>query len=82
MFAASIGLTKTSIAGIVKDDGMNFFLFCDKRKLTSVVRVELTLDMGGYDIEAELFHPLQTLLDQCKGAKSMSKYVTLTFQVP
>ena len=41
--------------------------------------VELTLDMGGYDIEAELFQPLQTLLDQCKGAKSMSRYVALWF---
>jgi hypothetical protein len=44
--------------------------------LIIIVHVEVTLDMGGYDIEAELFQPLQMMLDQCKGAKSMSKYVT------
>lgn len=33
--------------------------------------------MGGYDIEKELFQPLQTLLDQCKGAKTLSKCVTV-----
>jgi dynactin 1 len=43
------------------------------RKLIIVVLVEVTLDMGGYDIEAELFQPLQTMLDQCRGAKSISK---------
>jgi dynactin 1 len=76
MFAASIGLTKTSVAAIVKDDGTEiFFLHCNQQ-LIIVIRVEVTLDMGGYDIETELFQPLQTMLEQCKGAKSMSKYVT------
>lgn len=57
MFAASVGLTKTSVAAIVKDD-------------------DVALDMGGYDIEAELFQPLQMMLDQCKSARSMSKKLT------
>ncbi|KAF5385085.1 hypothetical protein D9615_001067 [Tricholomella constricta] len=37
---------------------------------------EVILDMGGYDIEAELFGPLRTLLDGSKGAKSVSKKLT------
>ena len=32
--------------------------------------------MGDYDPETELFEPLQTLLDQCKGAKSLSRKIT------
>jgi dynactin 1 len=77
MFAASIGLTKTSVGNIVKDDGADIF-FLHRIKSTDVMNVEILLDMGGYDIETELFRPLQSLLDQCKGAKSLSKYVTLT----
>ncbi|GLB43572.1 putative dynein associated protein [Lyophyllum shimeji] len=37
---------------------------------------EVTLDMGGYDINKELFEPLQTLLDQSKSAKLVSKKLT------
>jgi hypothetical protein len=36
--------------------------------------------MGGYDIDLELFEPLLKLLEQCKGAKTLSKsaFFTLT----
>lgn len=37
--------------------------------------IDVVLDMGGYDPESELFEPLQKLLDQCKSAKVLSKYV-------
>ncbi|KAF8079158.1 dynactin [Lyophyllum atratum] len=57
MFSASIGLAKTSVQSILKEE-------------------EVTLDMGGYDIDKELFEPLQTLLDHSKGAKSVSKKLT------
>ncbi|KAJ6604970.1 dynein associated protein-domain-containing protein [Mycena sp. CBHHK59/15] len=57
IFAASIGMTKTSIATLVQDD-------------------ETVLDLGGYDIDTELFEPLQRLLDQYKGAKALSKKLT------
>ncbi|KAH0591318.1 hypothetical protein H2248_001401 [Termitomyces sp. 'cryptogamus'] len=57
MFAASIGLAKTSVESILKEE-------------------EVVLDMGGYDIETELFAPLQTLLDNSKSAKSVSKKLT------
>ncbi|KAJ6541721.1 dynein associated protein-domain-containing protein [Mycena capillaripes] len=57
IFAASIGMTKTSIRTLVQDD-------------------ETVLDLGGYDIDTELFEPLQRLLDQYKGAKALSKKLT------
>ncbi|KZT27488.1 hypothetical protein NEOLEDRAFT_1060271 [Neolentinus lepideus HHB14362 ss-1] len=34
---------------------------------------DAALDLGGYDIENEFFAPLQKVLDQCKGAKSLSR---------
>jgi dynactin 1 len=57
IFAASIGMTKTSIATLVQDE-------------------ETVLDLGGYDIDTELFEPLQRLLNQYKGAKALSKCVS------
>lgn len=80
MFAASIGLTKTSVGNIVKDDGAEIS-FLHHNKSIDVVNIEILLDMGGYDIDTELFQPLQSLLDQCKGAKSLSKYVAWISEV-
>ncbi|KAJ6508957.1 dynactin [Mycena sanguinolenta] len=57
IFAASIGMTKTSITTLVQDN-------------------ETVLELGGYNIDAELFEPLQRLLDQYKGAKALSKKLT------
>jgi len=34
--------------------------------------------MGGYDINLELFEPLLKLLEQCKGAKTLSKSASFT----
>ncbi|KAJ3503186.1 hypothetical protein NLJ89_g8547 [Agrocybe chaxingu] len=34
---------------------------------------EIVLEMGGYDIDQELFNPLVTLLNRCKSAKTVSK---------
>ena len=34
---------------------------------------EITFDMGGYDIDAELFTPMQKLLDQIKPAKNTAR---------
>ncbi|KAJ7650592.1 dynactin [Roridomyces roridus] len=57
IFAASIGMTKTSITTLVQDE-------------------ETVLDLGGLDIQTDLFEPLQKLLDQYKGAKALSKKLT------
>ena len=34
--------------------------------------------MGGYDIDLELFEPLLKLLEQCRGAKTLSKSASFT----
>ncbi|TFK42165.1 dynactin [Crucibulum laeve] len=48
-----------------------------KTAVTSILKDdEATLDMGGYDVDAELLEPLQKLLEQTKGAKSLSKKLT------
>ncbi|KAF8526013.1 dynein associated protein-domain-containing protein [Hysterangium stoloniferum] len=52
MFAAAVGLTKTAIQNIQKDD-------------------DVVVEWGDSDIE--LIEPLQRLLDQCRGAKQISK---------
>ncbi|KAG6857289.1 hypothetical protein H0H87_006482 [Tephrocybe sp. NHM501043] len=57
LFSASIGLAKTSVESILREE-------------------EVVLDMGGYDIQTELFEPLQTLLDSSKSAKNVSKKLT------
>ncbi|KIJ51351.1 hypothetical protein M422DRAFT_26769 [Sphaerobolus stellatus SS14] len=54
MFAAAIGLTKTAIQTIQKDD-------------------EVVVEWG--DSDTEVIEPLQRLLDQCRGAKQLSKKV-------
>ncbi|KAJ3484582.1 hypothetical protein NLI96_g5543 [Meripilus lineatus] len=57
MFAASMGLIKTSISAIIQDD-------------------DVEVDLGELDSEAEFFGPLQKLLDQCRGAKVLSRKLT------
>lgn len=54
MFAASVGLFKTSVENIMKDE-------------------DVDVDLGEYDPDEEFFAPLQRLLDQCRGARVLSK---------
>lgn len=73
MFAASIGLTKTSVAAIIKEEGKFFFSFAFSQQFTNFSYIDVILDMGGYDIDKELFDPLDKLLSRCKSAKAVSK---------
>lgn len=77
VFAASIGLTKTSVAAIIKDEGIILSSLFIPPGILTTIGTDVTLDMGGYDPETELFAPLQKLLDQCKGAKALSRLVPL-----
>lgn len=36
---------------------------------------DVEIDMGTVDAEADFFGPLQKLLDQCRSAKVLSKFV-------
>ena len=73
IFSASIGLTKTSIMAIIKDEGITHF----STQLTlrwCHLDVDALHDMGDLDPENDLFDPLQKLLNQCKSAKVLSKW--------
>ncbi|KAI5885462.1 uncharacterized protein SCHCODRAFT_02520680 [Schizophyllum commune H4-8] len=61
MFLGSMGLIKTTVNAVLKDD-------------------EITFDMGGYDIDAELFTPMQKLLDQIKPAKNTARKLVKRFE--
>lgn len=71
MLAASLGLTRTSVGAIVKDEGIASHDHPIYYVLT--VSLDIVVDMGGYDIAAELFEPLAALLNRCKAAKTHSK---------
>lgn len=38
---------------------------------------DVATDLGDDDLDLGLYLPLQVLLDQCRSAKSISKYVSL-----
>ncbi len=84
MFAASISLARTSVAGLVKEDGMLFFpipnfgLHSSCRFPTSLV--DVVLEMGGYNIDQEFFEPLNGVLNRCKSAKNLSRSAFDAFQ--
>ena len=44
---------------------------------TAIQDTEVVLDMGGMEIQSAFFDPLQSLLEGCKTAKALSKYVPL-----
>ncbi|KAF9488647.1 dynactin [Pleurotus eryngii] len=37
---------------------------------------DVVLDMGGFDPDAEFFQPMQNILEQCKGPKTLSRKIT------
>jgi dynactin 1 len=71
MFAASISLAKTSVAGLIKEEGT---YPSGGQCISDVALLDIVLDMGGYNIEQELFEPLNTLLNRCKSAKTLSRF--------
>ena len=40
---------------------------------------DVEIDMGTVDAEADFFGPLQKLLDQCRSAKVLSKFVVRNY---
>ena len=56
MFAASVGLIKTSVEAVMKDE-------------------DVEVEVGENDPAEEFFTPLQKLLDQCRGARVLSRCV-------
>lgn len=70
MFAASLSLTRTSVAALLAeaDD--------DDDSPAATAAASSTApppDMGGLDVDAALFAPLGALLARCKAAKTLSR---------
>lgn len=72
MFAASVGLIKTSVATVLKDKGMLYLQCASFRQAHILLDVEVNL--GSVDPDQDFFEPLQKLLDQSRSAKVLSKY--------
>jgi dynactin 1 len=73
MFAASISLSRTSVAAIIKEEGLSFVN-------TNLLGIkfnfdfsDVVIDMGGYNVDEVLFDPLGVFLTRCKSAKTLSK---------
>lgn len=75
VFAAALGLTRTSIATITKDDGASHSRSYTLIKSNIPMFSDIVLEMGDLDIESQLFEPLQQLLDQTRSAKVLSRLV-------
>jgi dynactin 1 len=74
MFAASLGLVKTSIEDVMNEDGIvDINCYCRLLKLL----LDIVLEMGDFDPAESLFDPLQRVLDQCRSGKNPSKWVFL-----
>ena len=76
MFAASLGLVKTSIEAVVKEDG-RFLLQLQRILVLTLVLLlqDVVLDMGDFDPAEALYTPLKRVLDQCRSGKNPSRYV-------
>ena len=82
MFAASVGLIKTSVAAVLKDGGPFSFLAWNAYQRFSDERMtDVEIDMGTVDADADFFEPLQKLLDQCRSAKVLSKFVLQNYSI-
>jgi dynactin 1 len=72
IFAASLGLIKTSIEAVMKEDGECLHHYCCPFRMLTLV-IDIVLDMGDFDPAVSLFDPLQKVLDQCRNGKNYSK---------
>lgn len=76
MFAASVGLIKTSVATVLKDNGGHTALHGSQLHTDAHVHTDVEVNLGNVDPDADFFEPLQKLLDQCRSAKVLSKSVS------
>ena len=77
MFAASLGLVKTSIEAAMKEDGELKLVTRAALGLRLIIIVsvqDVVLDMGDFDPAETLYAPLKRVLDQCRSGKNPSKY--------
>ena len=70
MFAASVGLIKTSVEAVLKDKGE--LLRMSGYALPNIV-IDVEVELGSIEPDQDFFGPLQKLLDQSRSAKVLSK---------
>jgi dynactin 1 len=70
MFTAAVGLAKTSIQAIMKEDGEHAL---PEARFQLLTRLDIVLDNGGADFEADLFAPIQAVLQKVKSAQAQSR---------
>lgn len=73
IFAASINLSKTSVAAIIKEEGVSSFNANLLEFKFNLYFSDVVIDMGGYNIDEVLFDPLGVFLTKCKSAKTLSR---------
>ena len=77
VYASSMGLTKTAVETILKDEG-NFFqtysCFVDWIAILDVAQ-----DLDGMEPETSFLEPIQKSLDQCKNAKIVARWDRLPY---
>lgn len=78
IFAASINLSKTSVAAIIKEEGVSSFNANLLEFKFNLYFSDVVIDMGGYNIDEVLFDPLGVFLTKCKSAKTLSRWVLWT----
>ena len=76
MFAASLGLVKTSIEAVMKED-CEFLMaaIISFRTDAAVHPQDMVLDMDDIDPAETLYTPFKRVLDQCRSGKNPSRYV-------
>jgi dynactin 1 len=74
MFTAAVGLAKTSIQAIMKEDGQYAWV---RQRLTGCLSdADMVIDNGGADFDTDLFSPIQNVLQKVKSAQAQSRHVS------
>ena len=74
MFAASLGLVKTSIEAVMKEDGKFGIVMVTSSRFDATQ--DVVLDVGDFDPVETLYAPLKRVLDQCRSGKNPSRCVS------
>ena len=78
MYAASIGLTKTAVETVLKDEGV-WHLIHSFLVLLILTQTDVVLEPGDANAQEAFFEPIQKSLDQFKSAKAISRHGEIPF---
>lgn len=75
MFSALIGLVRTTLREIIKDDGVYFGMLRLMCTHPPSIALDISIEPGDSDPDVYFMSPIQRLLDQCKGTRIHMKCV-------